>query len=85
MVVELGLRYIADVPCVEGRLPLVGPMVEMAQREGRYDHQVFVNGDVVLYGDFVRALQHIPFVRFLMIGRRWGTPVLERLEPDRPD
>lgn len=82
---ELGLRYIADVPCVEGRLPLVGPMFDMAQREGQYDHQAFVNGDVVLYGDFVRALQRVPFVQFLMIGRRWGTPVLEKLEPDRPD
>lgn len=82
---EIGLQYYPDVPCVEGRLPLVGPMFEIAQREGRYDHQAFVNGDVVLFDDFVRALRHLPWDRFLMIGRRWGTPVLQRLDFDRRD
>lgn len=85
LVEELGLRYYPDVPCVEGRLPLVGPMFEIAQQEERYEHQAFVNGDVVLFGDFVRGLHMMPQERFLMVGRRWGSPVLERLEPDRPD
>ena len=85
LVEELGLRYFPDVPCVEGRLPLVGPMFELAQQEGRHEHQAFVNGDVVLFSDFAHALRRISGERFLMVGRRWGTPVLEKLEPDRPD
>lgn len=85
VVSELGLRYYPEVPCIEGRLPRVDAIFEIAQREGRHDLQAFVNGDIVLFEDFVRALHSIPQERFLMIGRRWGTPVLEVLERDRPE
>ena len=53
---DITLRY----PCVDDRVPLVGPMFEIAQREGKHDLQAYVNGDTMLFPDFYRAVKSVP-------------------------
>jgi len=72
---EFGLRQFPDVPMFENRLARIDAVFEIAQREGRFDLQAYVNGDMVFGSDFVAALSAISLPRFLGVGRRWTVPV----------
>jgi hypothetical protein len=67
---ELGVQYVPDVKSTESGLPYFNAIVEHAQEEAIYDHQVYVNCDILLNASLVRAIEHIPFSEYLLIGQR---------------
>ena len=68
---EFGLRHVPEVARNEYGTPLVSDLFAQAQRLATCERLGYVNADIILLSDFLRAVQRIPFRRFLMIGRRW--------------
>lgn len=69
---ELRLIHIADVATSEFGTPLVNELFTTAQREGSHDIFCYLNSDIILTNDFMRAVEaakrlHRPF---LMVGQR---------------
>jgi hypothetical protein len=77
---ELGLRH---EPYVErdGRIPYVNFMFARAQQIARHDYLCYSNCDIILFKDFLSALEKALGwqKRFLMVAQRWDIDVTERL------
>lgn len=83
---EFGLRHIPDVNRNQYGTPLVDDIFEKAQLHASNDLLMYINSDVVLLSDFMRAVQQSfgRFEEFLMIGRRWEADIAEEIEFDNP-
>ncbi len=75
IVKEFELKHYPDVPMFENRLVQIDAMFDIAQKEGQYDIQAYVNGDMIFGKDFIEALLAINLKKFMAIGRRWTIPV----------
>lgn len=79
---ELGVRHLPQVAVNEYGTPRIDSIFEAAQRAGRHELQCYVNCDIILMGDFLRAVAQVAHAkrRFLMVGQRWNMDVQELLE-----
>jgi len=68
---ESGICHVPEVARNEYGTPLVNDLFDRAQRLAGNDLLCYVNSDIILLSDFVRAIRRIPFRRFLMVGQRW--------------
>ncbi len=66
---SFGIRQI-EVPFSNEGLPRIDAILTHASAHARHELIVYVNGDVILFDDFVAALASIPLPRFLMVGQR---------------
>ncbi len=76
---ERDVRLVEEIEMPDGRLPRVDRVLAYGSTYGRHDTQVYVNGDILLFPDFVRALAAVGFSRFLMVGQRWDARIDEAL------
>jgi hypothetical protein len=76
----LGLTVIPDFPRGEDGRVRVDEVFAYAQKNGKFDLQVFVNGDIILMEDFIKAVNAIRLPRFMMIGQRTDVDVKEMLD-----
>jgi hypothetical protein len=76
---EFGLRYEPGVSCNEFGTVLLSSLFEKALETARNEIRCFINCDIILTPDFVRALRALlpRHDHFLMVGRRWDLPVTE--------
>jgi len=81
----LNVRHIPDVPTNEYGTPLVSGLFETAVRESSNELLAYVNADMVLLDDFVRAATSIERQKFLMVGRSWGITIGVPIEFDSSD
>lgn len=81
---EFGAHHVPDVACNEYGTPLVNDLFERAQRLADYELLCYVNCDVILMDDFMRALQKVSGLkkRFLMVGACWNLGFAEHLRFD---
>lgn len=77
---EFGLRHVPDVARNEYGTPLVNSVFECAQAAASHRLLCYVNADIILLGDFLTAIQHIQFRRFLMVGQRWDVDLNRALD-----
>jgi hypothetical protein len=79
---ELRLRHIPDVSRNEYGTPLLNRVFEQAQDFSCYDTLCYINADIILLSDFMRAVRQVSLWRppYLMIGRRWNIDLAERIE-----
>ena len=84
---ECGLRHVPDVSRNEYGTPLVSDVFNTAQDISRYPILCYVNADIILMSDFLRAVQqvHQKKCQFLLIGQRWDLDLGEPLDFNRPD
>jgi len=70
---ELGLRHVPDIACNESGTPLLSDLFAQAQRLATNDLISYVNADIILTGDIMKAVQHFATFagQFLMVGQRW--------------
>jgi hypothetical protein len=80
-----GARVVPDVPTGEDGRARVDAIFEFGKLHGKFNRQVYVNGDIILMQDFVAAFQSIPFYKFLMVGQRMDVDVTEALSFDTPE
>lgn len=79
---EFGIRHEPRAERNEFGLKRVDYIFGRAQEIGRHATLCYVNCDIILTGDFRLAIETVRarYVRFLMIGRRWDTPITEPIE-----
>ena len=78
---DLGVQHIPDVARNEYGTPLVSSLFEQAQAQTTHQLLCYVNADIILTDDFMRAVERVVHRkrRFLMIGRRWDVNVAKPL------
>lgn len=76
---ELGIRHEPNVERTEFGAMRLDSMFGKAQAIARHDVLCYVNCDIILMSDFRRAIERVRarYERFLMVGRRWDTPITE--------
>jgi hypothetical protein len=74
---ELGIRHEPHVERNEFGTNLLNDMFDKAEAIARHDMLCYVNCDIILTGDFLRAVERVraEHRQFLMVGRRWDTPI----------
>jgi len=79
---ELDIRHEPDVGRNEFGAILLDSMFGKAQAMARHDILCYVNCDIIFTGDFRTAIERLraKYRRFLMVGRRWDTPVKEPVD-----
>jgi hypothetical protein len=83
---ELRVRHIPEIAKNEHGTPLVNDLFTKAQQLARHDLICFVNCDIILTSDFLRAVQHVMRSRqlFLLVGECWNLDVESALCFDVP-
>ncbi len=66
---ELNVKVVKDIQSSASRVPYFGAIADHAATHGKYDIQVYLNCDILLYGIYM-ASQVISFENFLFIGQR---------------
>jgi hypothetical protein len=84
---EFGVRHVPEVAQNEFGTPLLNDMFETAQRLASHKLLCFVNADIILMGEFLRAVERVCRWQetFLMIGRRRDTSINELWDFAPPD
>jgi FkbM family methyltransferase len=79
---DLDLVHVPDVETSELGTPLVSDMFEQAQRLATYDTCCFINSDIMLFPDFLDAVEKARSTNgpFMMVGQRWDLDITRRLE-----
>lgn len=79
---ELGIRHIPQVDRVPGGTKVLRSFFDVAQRISWYDVVCYANCDIILTGDFIRALRYVREAcgAFLMVGRRRDVDVTEPID-----
>jgi hypothetical protein len=84
---ELGLRYEPEVLRTKRGTKRLDSIFGRAQEIARHDVLSYVNCDIILTEEFVEALRRLLAwrSRFLMVGCRWDTDVMEPLDFSRAE
>jgi hypothetical protein len=79
---EYGVRQVADVPSSEAGLPLISGMFDRVREESVNPLLAYVNADIILLPDFVRAAKQVAELeeKFLLVGQRWDLNVTESID-----
>lgn len=84
---EFGIRHVKQVERDDGGAKYLGSIFDQAQTQAHREIVCYVNCDVMLMSDFLRAAQRVSSWRrnFLMVGRRWDVDVAEPWEFESSD
>jgi hypothetical protein len=84
---EFGVEHIAEIARNEFGTPLLNDMFESAEHRARYKLLCFVNADIILTSDFLRAVERVSAWKdkFLMVGRRRDVAITKPWDFPRPD
>jgi hypothetical protein len=79
---EYRLRHVSEIARNEYGTPLVNDLFAKAQQLAVHDLLCYVNCDIILMSDFMRAVEQVARLehRFLMVGQRWNVDVKEPLD-----
>ncbi len=77
---EFSLLYIPEVAKNEFGTPLVNDIFEKAQKIAKHELLCYVNGDIILMSDFMKAVEKVKNEEnFLMVGQRWDFDLKEKI------
>lgn len=84
---RFGIRHIPEIECNEYGTPLINSIFDKAQEVANGRLLCYVNADILLMSDFLRAVEKVRklsflFFRrpFLMVGRRWDVEIDKDLD-----
>jgi hypothetical protein len=79
---ELGFRHIPDVAASEYGTPLLDDLFRKAQAAARFECMCYVNADIILLSDFLRAVEIVQrqMPKSLIVSKRINLEVPELLE-----
>jgi hypothetical protein len=82
---ELGVRHHATIARNEFGTPLINDAFESARQHSSARLLCYINADIMLMSDFVRALKAVNVSPFVLCGRRWNLEVPELIDFDAPE
>ena len=80
---EMGLRHYGEVTRNEKGTPLISDLFEKAQRMASQDILCYVNSDIILLNDFMKAIERVlkaGLKNFLLSGQRWNIDMKKALD-----
>lgn len=81
---DFGVRHEPEIGRNEFGTPLMRDLFTRAKAMTRTPYLCYINGDIMLTSDFVRAVQQVSPRRALVAGRRWNVDITERWGFERP-
>jgi hypothetical protein len=83
---EFGIRHEPDIERTQFGAIRLDSMFQKAQMIARHEVLCYVNCDIILLSDFRVALERVrnKYRPFLMVGRRWDTPITEPIDFSDP-
>jgi len=82
---KFGIKYVPDVERNEYGTPLVNSLFSTAQNLAKHNFVCYVNADIILMSDFVKAIHQVQEQSSLIVGRRWDLDLKEPLDFSNPD
>lgn len=84
---EFKVCHIPEVARNEFGTPLVSSLFETTERVAAYDLLCYINADIVLMNDFMKAVQQVSERkrRFLLVGQRWDVGINQLWNFQHPD
>ncbi|MEM2772754.1 MAG: hypothetical protein QXR88_02800 [Candidatus Pacearchaeota archaeon] len=83
---EINAIYIQEVKKNEFGTPLISDIFEKAQKIAKNDILCYINCDIILMSDFVKAIDLIKNEdNFLMVGQRWDLDLKEEINFKDPE
>jgi len=81
-----GIRHVPEIARNEYGTPLVHALFKAAQEMAQYGVICYINSDIILTGDFFKAIKLANELPSLIIGRRWDLDITDYLNIDEdPD
>ena len=79
---EFGIHHIPDIARNPFGTPLIRSLFDRAQEKARYDRLCYVNADIILMSNFIRAIKRVivEMPQSLMVGRRWNLDLKEPVD-----
>lgn len=82
---EFEVLHIPEVKKNEFGVPLVNDIFKTAQKIAKNRILAYVNADIILMSDFMKAVRQITLSKFLMVGRRWDIDIKELIKFEEAD
>lgn len=84
---EFRVRHVPDIMRNEYGTPLINEVFDIAQQISTHQLMCYVNADIILLSDFLKAVQqiHERKGRFLIIGQRWDVDLKRVWDFAKPD
>jgi len=79
---QLGVSHIPDVKRNGFGTPLIDSVFDTIQSVAKHNVLAYVNTDIILFQNFIHAVEKIPFREYLIVGRRWDIDIQEEIEFD---
>ncbi len=75
---DIGARHIPHIQCTPSGIPLLNSIFETAEKNAQSPYVGFINSDIILLSDFMKAFEFIREnrKRFLLTGQRWNCDVV---------
>jgi hypothetical protein len=81
---EFNCRHVSEIVKNEFGTPLLNDIFVKAEKIASFSKIVYVNADIILMSNFLKAVQQINFSKFLMVGRRCNLNVREEIDFNNP-
>jgi hypothetical protein len=82
---EFNVLYIPDVARNEYGTPLLSSAFRMVQHHAKNPLLCYVNADIILLNDLIRAISLVSFKQFLIVGQRWNMDINAPIDFLKPD
>jgi len=82
---EFNIRHISKISLNKFGTPLINEVFLKAQKIAKYQKLVYVNADIILMSDFMRATQCIKNHLFIIAGRRWDIEIKKGINFNKID
>ena len=77
---ELDLHHVPHIACNQYGTPLVNSIFKTAQQVGKSSRFAYVNADIILLEDFIRAIEQVSFPQFMLSGQRWNLDITNSID-----
>lgn len=76
---KFNIIHILTIKRDEFGTPLISDAFNKAKKIAKYRKLAYINADIVLMNDFIKAIEKIKEPLFLMIGQRWDVEIKEKI------
>ena len=85
IVTKFGITHIPMIKRNEFGTPLISDAFNKAKKISKYEKLAYINADIILMNDFIKAIEKIKAPLFLMIGQRWDVEIKENINFNEPN
>lgn len=82
---EFNAKWLPRLACNEYGTPFLNSAFDQVENISRHRLLCYINSDIILLRDFVKAIARIPFNNFLAAGQRWNIDLTEPWDFEQPD